>query len=144
MFRYFPLKYVELSHDNLLKYKAVIMKSNGVGLFGEIIAAVDVLEPNVGYTQSFIGIGAFDNRSSAVNCEKYLRTKFVRALLCVKKVTQDNPPDTWVCVPSQDFSDNSDIDWSKSVKQIDQQLYAKYGLNADEIVFIESHVKEMA
>ena len=44
----------------------------------------------------------------------------------------------------QDFTPSSDINWSKSVAEIDQQLYAKYGLDEKEIAFIESHVKEMA
>ena len=46
-------------------------------------------------------------------------------------------------VPLQDFTDESDIDWSKSIPEIDQQLYRKYRLEDDEIEFIESHVKEM-
>ena len=33
---------------------------------------------------------------------------------------------------------------SKAVAEIDQQLYRKYDLTADEIEFIETHVKEMA
>ena len=37
----------------------------------------------------------------------------------------------------------SDIDWTKSIPEIDQQLYAKYGLDADEIAFIEAKVKPM-
>ena len=37
----------------------------------------------------------------------------------------------------------SDIDWTKSIPEIDQQLYAKYGLDENEIQFIETHVKEM-
>lgn len=47
-----------------------------------------------------------------------------------------------VC-PLQDFTSDSDIDWSQSVADIDRQLYAKYGLDDEEIQFIESHVKEM-
>ena len=43
----------------------------------------------------------------------------------------------------QDFTASSDIDWSKSISEIDQQLYAKYGLDADEIAFIEDNVKPM-
>lgn len=49
----------------------------------------------------------------------------------------------WAYVPVQNFTPNSDIDWSQSVADIDRQLYAKYGLNDEEITFIESHVKEM-
>ena len=40
-------------------------------------------------------------------------------------------------------SKNSDIIWNKSISEIDQQLYKKYGLSNAEIAFIESHVKEM-
>lgn len=46
-------------------------------------------------------------------------------------------------MPLQDFTPNSDIDWSKSIPEIDQQLYKKYGLSPEEIEFIETHVKEM-
>lgn len=73
----------------------------------------------------------------------YIKTKFARALLGVLKITQDNPSQKWKYVPLQDFTPNSDIDWSVPVAQIDQQLYRKYGLTAEEIDFIETHVKEM-
>ena len=64
-------------------------------------------------------------------------------MLGILKVTQDNHPRTWEYVPLQDFTPNSDIDWSKSISEIDQQLYKKYNLNEEEIEFIETHVKEM-
>lgn len=144
LFRYFPKKYTELTHENLDKYKAIIMKSNGEGLFGEVLAAVDILGPYEAFNRSFISFGAFDERSQASNCRKYIMTKFTRALLDAKKVTQDNPIDTWICVPIQNFNNNSDIDWSKSIHDIDLQLYRKYELDEKEINFIETHVKEMA
>lgn len=43
----------------------------------------------------------------------------------------------------QDFTADSDIDWSKSVEEIDAQLYAKYNLSDEEIAFIESMIKPM-
>ena len=43
----------------------------------------------------------------------------------------------------QDFTTESDIDWSKPISEIDTQLYAKYGLSADEIAFIEFMIKPM-
>ena len=144
LFRYFPQKYTDMNHENIKSYKIVIMKSNGEGVFGETLASIDILEPYVAYTRSYIGIGSFDNEEDARRCKKYLKTKFLRAMLDVKKVTQDNPIDTWICVPMQDFSSTSDIDWSKSIKEVDAQLYAKYGLGEEEIGFIESQVKEMA
>ena len=47
-------------------------------------------------------------------------------------------------IPLQDFSSKSDIDWSKSISDIDKQLYKKYRLSKEEIEFIENNVKEMA
>ena len=64
-------------------------------------------------------------------------------LVGILKTTQDINPEKFSYVPLQDFTPNSDIDWSQSVADIDRQLYAKYGLNDEEIAFIESHVKEM-
>ncbi len=43
----------------------------------------------------------------------------------------------------QDFTENSDIDWSKTISEIDQQLYKKYGLSKEEIDFIEEKVQAM-
>lgn len=43
----------------------------------------------------------------------------------------------------QDFTENSDIDWSKSIFEIDKQLYEKYNLSDEEIEFIETKVKSM-
>jgi len=64
-------------------------------------------------------------------------------MLGILKITQDNLPRTWSEVPLQDFTPLSDIDWSKSIPKIDQQLYAKYGLDQTEIEFIETKVKAM-
>ena len=74
---------------------------------------------------------------------KYVKSKFARTMLGILKVTQNNAKPTWAKVPLQDFTENSDIDWSKSIPEIDKQLYKKYGLSEEEINFIESHVKEM-
>ena len=64
-------------------------------------------------------------------------------MLSVSKKTQMITPRNFIYVPLQDFTENSDIDWSKSIHEIDLQLYRKYGLDEKEIEFIETHVKEM-
>ena len=64
-------------------------------------------------------------------------------MLGILKITQDNNRETWRMVPLQDFTPASDIDWSQPIPAIDRQLYAKYGLDEQEVAFIESHVKEM-
>ena len=96
-----------------------------------------------GFSDTFLAIGTFNTRIEAENALKYIKTKFARAMLGIKKATQHNPKSTWTYVPLQDFTSNSDIDWSKSVSEIDKQLYRKYGLSKDEIAFIESKVREM-
>lgn len=129
--------------DNYDKYKVVIPKSNGSGAIGEVLSTPIVGEPIVGYTDTFLGVGCFDSQSKAEACLKYIKTKFARTMLGTLKVTQDNPSSTWANVPLQDFTANSDIDWSASISDIDRQLYAKYGLSADEVAFIERMIKPM-
>ncbi len=145
--RFIDAKYLE-THKNLKKYKVVIPKSNGSGAIGKVvptplIGEPVILSPNEGFTQSFISMGAFDAYEEAQAIFKYVKSKFARTLLAVLKVTQDNNKDTWQFVPLQDFTENSDIDWSKSIPEIDAQLYAKYNLTEEEISFIESMIKPM-
>ena len=65
-------------------------------------------------------------------------------MLGVLKVTQDITPSKWKYVPLQDFTLSSDIDWSKSIAEIDEQLFDKYGLDEQERHFIRTKVKKMA
>jgi hypothetical protein len=133
---------------NLWKYKAIVPKSRGhLGTLGNEPALVigEPLsgEPGVGTTYTFITIGAFDDEDVMQACLKYIKTKFARTMLAILKVTQHNPASAWKYVPLQDFTSTSDIDWSQSIPQIDQQLYAKYGLDSQEIAFIEAKVKPL-
>lgn len=83
------------------------------------------------------------SEQSAKSIVRYLQTKFARLLMSFAKASQHATAKTYRFIPIQDFTSSSDIDWSKPIPQIDQQLYRKYGLNDEEIAFIESHVKEM-
>ncbi len=134
---------VDQTHENLRKWKALAARANGSGIFGDTLSTLVLAKPYEAYTQTFIGIGAYDTEEEAVNTIKYLKTRFTRAMLGVLKVTQDNDRETWRLVPLQDFTTASDIDWSKSIHEIDLQLYCKYGLSKEEISFIENNVKEM-
>ena len=148
VWRYIDQKYVDKSHENLYKYKVLVPTSNGSGAIGEVlstplIGSPLIGSPLIGYTRSFIGIGAFETKDEGEAALKYIKSKFARTMLGILKITQDNNKPTWRYVPLQDFTVNSDIDWSQSVAGIDRQLYAKYGLDEREIKFIETHVKEM-
>lgn len=132
-----------LNDKNIEKWKVLLPKSNGSGAIGEVLSTPLVGEPLVGSTESFVQIGSFDSESEAQNCMKYIKTKFCRAMLGTLKITQDNPKSVWKNVPVQSFTSDSDIDWAKSISDIDNQLYAKYKLDENEIEFIETHVKAM-
>lgn len=142
-YRWVRRDYLTDSFNRLDKYKVILPASNGSGALGEVLSTPLVGEPGLGVTQSFITIGAFDARDEAEACLKYIKTKLVRAMLGILKITQHNPPEKWQYVPLQDFTSSSDIDWSEPVAGIDRQLYAKYGLTAEEIDFVETHVREM-
>jgi hypothetical protein len=136
------IKYLD-NHPNINKFKVLVPKANGSGKLGETLSSPFIAEPTTGFTFSYISFGAFDKKEESTAVLKYLKTKFLRTLLGVLKVTQDNLPNTWAKIPLQDFTENSDIDWSKSISEIDQQLYKKYNLSAEEISFIESMIKPM-
>lgn len=67
------------------------------------------------------------------NCYSYIKTKFFRALLSIKKSDQGAAQGVYEYIPLQDFSKK----WS------DEMLYKKYKLDDSEINFIEQNVKEM-
>ena len=148
-YRYIDLKYVE-EDEHIPLYKVFVPFSNGAsGTLSEddsarLISRPVIGNPYDGITQTFIGVGGFETLFEAEACLKYIKSKFARALLGLLKVTQGNKPETWAFVPLQNFTKKSDLDWSKSIKEIDQQLYKKYGLTEEEIAFIEGKVKEMA
>ncbi len=128
-------------------YKVAIPEANGTGattdFFGVALNNPTVLEPGVAVTSTFLTIGAFQTKAEAQALLKYLKSKFARAMLGILKVTQHTAAHTWRHVPNQDFTSDSDIDWSRSIPEIDVQLYAKYGLEPDEIAFIEDNVTPM-
>ena len=142
-YRYIAQEYVDMTHENIHKWKVIIPVSNGSGAIGEALSTPLIGKPLIGYTRSFMSFGAFDEQSEAEAMLKYVKSKFARTMLGVLKITQDNTSDKWAKVPIQNFTQNSDIDWSKSIPEIDQQLYKKYGLSQEEIDFIESRVKSM-
>ena len=149
-YMYIRRDYVNTSRIcNVDKYKVVLSKADGAaGTIGKPIPArvigKSLIEcPSEGTTESFISIGAFDTEKEALSCQQYIKTKFVRTLISILKVTQEINPSKFKYVPLQDFSSSSDIDWSQSISSIDLQLYDKYGLSEEERNFIETHVKEM-
>ena len=105
----------------------------------------EILEPLHICTQNWSTLGIFSNRENAENMRKYLKTRLFQfvayvfssnAMTSISKVLMEH-------IPLQDFTPNSDIDWSQSVSDIDKQLYKKYGLSPEEIEYIENTIKPM-
>ncbi len=146
--KYILLKYIDVA-ENYSKYKVLISIADGAaGQIGHPVPArisgvPIVIDPGMGYTQTFQSVGCVDTYKEASNIAKYLKTKFARTSLGILKITQHYPVDKWKFVPVQNFSNDSDVNWDVPIKEIDKQLYAKYLLNEGEIDFIEKYVKEM-
>ena len=117
-------------------HKIFLSKAGGSGndaivlgrpFYGEQGSVCSVTYLVVGYK------GQIKSREEADNIISYMRTRFFRYLVSIRKHTQDNPRDVFQFVPLQD--------WSKP--WTDEELYAKYNLSPDEIAYIESMIKPM-
>lgn len=130
-------------------WKIFTSKGNGgAGLLTDnkavaILGKAYVGEPNSICTDSLIPIGCFETKIEAINLQKYMSTKFLRFMVGILKVSQNVYQSVYKFVPLQDFTEQSDIDWTKSISEIDQQLYKKYALTQEEIDFIENKIKAM-
>jgi len=131
------IEFVKL--DNSYMWKVVFPKA---GLVNEKPLNTRILGPDIIFTDKFLCIFV-KSEQEAINAEKYFNSRFYRAGLD-SKMTSWNLYRKWHSnIPLQDFTSQSDIDWSKSIPEIDQQLYKKYGLDQKEIDFIESRIKPM-
>lgn len=108
-----------------------------------LVSRLEVLPPGTICTESYLLLDTFDNKNEAENLKNYIKTQFVRFLLGSILITQNIVRDKFRFVPLQDFTESSDIDWSVSIAEIDQQLYKKYDLEQSEIDFIEKMIKPM-
>ncbi|HQM85699.1 MAG TPA: Eco57I restriction-modification methylase domain-containing protein, partial [bacterium] len=128
------------------KYKVFVPYANNIGTeLNDDNLNTFVGEPGTICTETYIIIGVELelDKYKAKNITKYFSTKFLRFLHSLAKASQHATAKTYKLVPLQDFSSNSDIDWSKSIPEIDRQLYSKYELTEGEINFIESMIKPM-
>lgn len=109
----------------------------------KVLATTKIIGKGEVCTESYIAIGKFQNQIEAEALLKFISSRFARFLLLQALPTLDIRKERFVFVPNQNFTAESDIDWSQPVEGIDRQLYRKYGLTDDEIAFIESMIKPM-
>ena len=117
------------------QYKVFITFAYGAGEdFPHQILNKPILgERNTCCTETYLVIGPFSSRANAENVISYIKTKFFRFLVMLVKSTQNGTRQVYSLVPLQDFSKP----WT------DAELYEKYGLEPDEIAFIESMIRPM-
>lgn len=84
-------------------------------------------------TETYVVIGPFDSTAESENVVSYIKTKLFRFLVMLKKSSQHAASQVYSFVPLQDFSHP----WT------DEMLYKKYGLDDNEIAFIESMIRPM-
>jgi site-specific DNA-methyltransferase (adenine-specific) len=89
-----------------------------------------IAEPGTACTETYLVAGHFDNEAAAINYAKYLRTRFVRFLVSLRKATQHATRDVYSFVPDLPLNQ----EWT------DAKLYKRYGLTKQEIAFVESQV----
>lgn len=117
------------------KYKVLLARaSEGKGTYpNNIIGKPIIAEPNSCCTFTYLVIDTFDDKSKAENLAKYIKTRFFRFLVSLKKNTQDTNKDKFSFVPDLDMSQ----EWT------DEKLYQRYDITEEEQAFIASIVKEM-
>jgi len=132
---YIKINEVLKNKDWINKYKVYISKAYNAGdsYPHQILNKPFFGEKNSCCTETYIVIGCFDTEKEAKNVINYISTKFFRFLVLLHKPTQDATSKVYSFVPIQDFTQ----------KWTDEKLYAKYGLDEDEIAFIESMIRPM-
>jgi len=148
---YVSAKEVNNSNPYLNSYKIMVSKVTSEhagepdknGMF-KILSRTELINPLEICTDSYLIIGSFNKIEIAQALLRYLKSKFTRFLLLQAVTSINLSKEKFDFIPLQDFTTNSDIDWSKPIPEIDQQLYAKYGLTEEEIGFIESMIKPMS
>lgn len=126
---------VPLRTDWIDKYKVLFSEgyNGGDSYPHQIIGKPIVVDKNSCCTMTYIAAGFFDTREEAENLNTYLRTKFCRFLVFLRKNTQHTNSERFKFVPYLDLSK----------KWTDEELYKRYNLSVEEIDFIESLVRPL-
>jgi site-specific DNA-methyltransferase (adenine-specific) len=98
-----------------------------------VLGPGSVAGPGSVCSQTYVVAGPFSSEAEAVSCNAYLRTRFARFIISLRKITQDLPRATYSWLPQQKW----DRKWT------DVDLHKKYKLTKEEITFIEKMIRPM-
>lgn len=126
---------IERNADWIDQWKVLTTRVQGTSAAVEtmFLSKPIIAGPSEACTETYLVAGRFPSNAKAKGFAKYLRTRFVRFLISLRKVTQDAARDVYAFVPDVPL----DQEWT------DADLYVRYGLNKKEIEFIEATVKPM-
>lgn len=126
---------VEVNPQWIDKHKVILSRSynGGYNYPHQIINKPIVCDKGSCCTETYIVCGIHDDKKEAENLSAYIKTRFFRFMVFLRKITQDNPRDRFLYVPKLDMS----IRWT------DEMLYERYGISLHEQKFIESMIREM-
>lgn len=125
-------------HETIGLHKLFIPMAGGTGNDSQILGVPFYGEPNsvCSYTYLVIGFDKDKHKFTEQECKNmlsYIKTKFFRYMVSIKKKTQNTTRDLFQFVPLQDFSRQ----WT------DEELNTKYDLNMFEREYIDSLIKPM-
>lgn len=108
-----------------------------------VITKVKKIGPKEVITETYLMLDAIIDEVKAQRCVSYFKTKFVRSLISLSSTGLLYTKENFQFVPKMYYDERDEIEWDNSIEEIDKQLYAKYGLEQQEIDFIESMIKPM-
>lgn len=130
---YTKLDEIKTNTHWISEHKIIIPRAIGSGESKEDLIKPIYSEPGSCCSETYIVLGPFSSEKRVKNVMSYIKTKFFHFLVTLQKNTMMAPKSVYSFVPIQNF----DEDWS------DDKLYNKYGLNQEEIQFIESMIRPM-
>ena len=138
-FAFIERKEIIARQDWIDKHKVFVSKA------GEISAKFNGLpfygEPGTCCNETYLVIGPFDDKKTCMNVIKYMNTSLYKYLISQIKKTQNAARNVYKYVPCFDFKSNNQIDWDKSLNDIDNQIFNFFKLSNDEIIYIKKSVK---
>lgn len=126
---------VTRNHAIIRKWKIFVPNAYGASesIPHQIIGQTIVAGPRSVCTLTYLYVGPFESQSECESADAYMRTRFARFLLSLRKITQHTTRDTYQWLPQQSW----DRIWT------DAELYRKYHITKEEEAYIETMIKEM-
>jgi site-specific DNA-methyltransferase (adenine-specific) len=125
---------IQVNADWVDRWKVLMTAVQGTSAAVEtkFLSRPIIAGPGTACSETYLVAGHFDSEVAATRYANYLRTRFVRFLISLRKSTQHATRDVYSFAPDLPLNQ----EWT------DTKLYGRYGLTADEIAFLESQVAE--